>query len=228
MLKINKALTVFVLFASVAFMGFAIVTSSGGYNFKTKSDEMQNFVFTHEGPTSPWIVKNRITDEPVGAPAKLLPEAVLNALKKQFSDLNEEKQQLTKRIGELEKALKDSKDLIEVDKLAMKARQEALEKERRKVVAETIEVAAQAAAKSKEVYAQYDLAKLRRQEWILMNNQLQEIRTQKEAAVKESGRLRDLLYQSQGDLERAERRQQLLLRDGAKDAEYDEDPEKET
>ena len=36
-----------------------------------------------------------------------------------------------------------------------------------------------------------------------MNNQLQEIRTQKEAAVKESRRLRDLLYQSQGDLERA-------------------------
>ena len=82
--------------------------------------------------------EDRITDETVGATAKLLPEAILNALKKQLSDLNEEKQQLNKKIGELEKALKNAKDLIEVDKLAMKTRQEVLEKRRRRVVAETV------------------------------------------------------------------------------------------
>lgn len=216
MLKLNKTLAVFVLFASIAFMGFAIVTSSAGYNFKTKADELDNFVFSRDSATAPWTVKTRVGDEQVGGSVKLLPEAILAALKKQIGDLNQEKQQLDKRIVELEKAIKDSKELIEVDKAAMKARQEVLEKERKRIVAETIEVAAQAAAKSKEVYAQYDLARLRRQEWILMNNQLQEIRTQKDAAIAESQRLRDLLYQSQGDLERAERRQQLLLREGAK------------
>src|SRR5262249_386665 len=157
---------------------------------------LDKFVFSRENATSPWIVKTRVGDEQVGGSVKLLPEAILAALKKQIGDLTAERTQLEKRIGELEKAMKDSKDLMEVDKAAMKAGQEALENERKRIVAETIEVAAQAAAKSKEVYAQYDLARLRRQEWILMNNQLQEIRTQKDAALAESQRLRDLLYQS--------------------------------
>jgi hypothetical protein len=216
MTTLGKSLVVFVLFASVAFMGFAIVAAIGGPNYQTRAaEELPDFAFELTGPTGPWTVKTRsLKDENVGS-GKILPEAMTLAQKKKLTELQNEKDEAEKFIPGLEVALKESRELILVDKQAMQATQDVLEQERLAVSAAITQTSAQVVAKSKEVSAQYGLAKLRRQEWILMNNQLQEIRAQKAAALKESRRLQDLLFLAKGNLERAQRRHQLLQDDGA-------------
>lgn len=229
MTRIGKCLVVFVLFASVAFMGAAIVTVFAGPNFRAHADELSKIRggelgdFTFVAPATPqgtWTVKTRgVNEETVGS-FKILPEAIFAAQKKKAANLTAEKQVLDQQRPVVEAKIKEADALVALDKAAMKRRQDALERERLAVAARVSEVSAQASAKSKEASDQYALAKLRRQEWILMNNQLQEIRSQKIAALEESRRLQDLLIQAQGNLERAKRRQQLLQQDGARVEDY--------
>jgi hypothetical protein len=60
------------------------------------------------------------------------------------------------------------------------------------------------------------LLQLRRQEWLLLKAQLEEIRADIATTAIEENKLRDALYQAHENLKIADRRKQLLEQDGAK------------
>ena len=60
MTLISKILLVLVLFASIAFMGFAAVSAVGGPNWSKEKDALTDYVFEYQSGENPtWSVKTR-------------------------------------------------------------------------------------------------------------------------------------------------------------------------
>lgn len=170
MTKAGKVLTVFLVFASVAFMGFAGVSSMTRSDFKARKT---------------------VLDEKI---------------KKQ----TEEIAALQPLIEPLEARLRDAMAANAADIKAMQEREQVLLTQLQKLSDDATALAAQGVAKAKEVQAKRDEVARRRDEAVALRNQLDELRTEKDEALSEQRRLTDLLIQTQGSLERAERRNEHL------------------
>jgi hypothetical protein len=218
MTKYGKILTVFVTFVSVAFMGVSMVWRYGGPDWVAEKDKLTEYSFERAGPDSPWTVKSRaVSDEQIGS-GKILPEAIVTAQKKKLADQQALLQKLDQEKQRDAARLKQARELVEVDQLALQKREEVLEQARRDLTNKIVETQAQAVVKTKDAQEKYSLGKLRREESILMRNQLEELRAQREAAMREKENLQDELIQAQGLLDRARLRNDLLQSDVAKDA----------
>lgn len=170
MTKAGKVLTVFLVFASVAFMGFAGVSSMTQSDWKSKAAELNEKI-------------KKQTDE----------IAVLEP-----------------QIEPLQLRLKEAIAANAADLKAMLDREQVLLAELQKLSEAASTLSAQAVSKAKEVQAKRDESALRRDEGVFLRNQLDELRTEKQAALDEERRLTDLLIQTQGTLERVQRRNELL------------------
>ena len=220
MMKLNKTLTVFVFFTSVAFMGFALAVWAGGPNWKVRADELPEFAI--EAPTTPetpYTVKWRLKDDQIGGQPASLPAAIVVAQGEQIKAQQAELQQLEQSIPSVQSSIEQAKAAITVDLKAMNDRQAELDKQLRDLTARIVETGKQADSKTQEAQQKYATLKLRREEYLMMSTQLKELRAERLLAEAEAQKLQDLLMAMKGNLERAERRQSLLKQDVAK---YDE------
>jgi hypothetical protein len=222
MTKFSKIMAVFVTFASIAFMGFAVASFQGGPNWAAERDKLTDFSFERPSKDSPWSVKSRVNDEQAGS-GKTLPEAIVAAQKKKIADQQAALQKLDQDKARAAERLKQTKDLIELDKVALQKRADVLEKERRDLTDKIVAAQAKAVAITKDAQAKYETGKLRRGEYLLMKNQFEELKAQRAAAEREVASLTDQLIQAQGVLERAKLRNELLRSDGAHP--YEDEPQ---
>lgn len=215
MTKLGKLLTVFIFFTSVAFLGFTLVNSVAGPNFQAKADEMKEFVFQRSGPDSPYNISYRgLRTDNVGT-ATTLPEAVVRAQRAKLNDQEQELQRLNESIPALQNRTKQAAELIAMDIEGMHRRQDELEAQLQDLTQQIAAVAKQADEQTKKAKETYDLVSHRREEYILIKNQLEELRVHRTAIEAERQLLRDLLVQTRENLRLAERRQILLQQDGA-------------
>jgi hypothetical protein len=216
MTKVAKILVVIVTFASVAFMGGAIVACWAGPNWQMAAYEASDFNFDQATPESPWTVKTRDRKEESVGQGKILPEAIIVAKKKQAQVQTEELGKLTTEIEAWNKRIKEARALIEVDVAAMDKRQGEYDQEYKELTAANAKLSADRDLQIKEAQQTYETLRLRRQEWLLLKAQLEEIRADIVTTAIEENKLRDALYQAHENLKIADRRKQLLEQDGAK------------
>lgn len=89
-------------------------------------------------------------------------------------------------------------------------REVVLERELEALIQQGHDLAEKAEAEARKTDARLDDLKLHREETVRLQNQFEELVSQKGAALVEVKRLRDLLFQAQGVLERAIRRHESL------------------
>jgi chromosome segregation ATPase len=118
--------------------------------------------------------------------------------------------ELDEQIKTVEERTNAAQAAIGVDISAMTARDARWVAELKQKLDAAHELAVRVEQQAKLVQAKLDEGKLRREEVVRLMNQYEELVAQKEAAQAEARRLRDLLFQSTGTLERVQRRQELL------------------
>lgn len=226
MTKISKILTVLVFFACLSFMGFAMVTVLGGPNWQNKSEALaaeHSFDFENRGKDSGWEVKDHRTSKAeTVATGKSLAEAVVKSQQKLIKDQKDELDVIAKDIDAVAAIHTRQQAAIIADQAAFTARVKVLELQLKALRLEAVEESKKAVTKSDEAKAVRQVAALRRDELIQLQNQLVVLRTHKSSALADQKRLEDLLNQAQAVLADMERRKELLESDGAKaDASYD-------
>jgi chromosome segregation ATPase len=128
-------------------------------------------------------------------------QAALADLDKRLADVDDKVRQAAEAaIAADEKALTDPAT----------GREAELEKMLAQLEQRAHEVAQQIEVKARESNAKLDELKMRREDTVRLQGQHDELVSQKEAAEAEARRLRDLLHQARGVLERAQRRQRAL------------------
>jgi hypothetical protein len=226
MTKISKILAVLVFFACLSFMGFAMVTVLGGPNWQNKSEALaaeHSFDFENRGKDSGWEVKDHRTSKAeTVATGKSLAEAVVKSQQKLIKNQKDELDVIAKDIDAVAAIHTRQQAAIIADQAAFTARVTVLEQQLKALRLEAVEESKKAVTKSDEAKAVRQVAALRRDELIQLQNQLVVLRTHKSSALADQKRLEDLLNQAQAVLADMERRKELLESDGAKaDASYD-------
>ncbi len=121
---------------------------------------------------------------------------------------------LEDRIAELEAARQRALAAIAADEKAIDDPNTGREAEMEKLLADWVQQAHTLAGEAEEQARKADVKleelKLRREDAVRLQNQFDELVSQKVAAETEAKRLRDLLFQARGVLERLKRRQQSL------------------
>lgn len=131
------------------------------------------------------------------------PEKKAQELQTEITGLNQERDNYTALIGQTSKT-------IEIDQAAMLARETNLQQYAKTLETEDRKLREQNSTESQSAQEKLDVDKMRREEIQRLQAQYEELVSQREAAQSEVKRLRDLLYQERGVLQRAQRRQQSL------------------
>lgn len=227
MTKFSKILTVFVFAGCLAFMGFAMVTVLGGPNWDVKAEALakdHSLSFEYRGKESGWDVKDHRKQPPEQvATGKSLAEAVTKAQRKLNDASKAQAEAIAKDIDDVAKRHAREQPAIAADVAAFEKRFEVLIAQLKEVHRLAIEESKKAVTKSDEAKAIRQVAALRRDELIQLQNQLDVLRTQKISALKEQRRLDDLVNQAKAVLADVERRKELLEADGAR-LDYDPKP----
>jgi chromosome segregation ATPase len=211
--KISKTLTVVIFVISVAFFGFAFMAYFIGPDWQSHALRLDEYEFAQANPAAPWTAKSRDIRQESYGQGKSLPEAINAAQKKILQEQQQKIQTIEQSLPGMQAALEQARQAIDVDVKAISARAQELEAQRVQVAAAVADLERQADAKAKQADGTAQVVKLRYQELLRLRNELEELKSQAAAAVSEEARLRDLLYQVEGDLERVKRRQQLLKSD---------------
>lgn len=223
MTRISKILVIFVTASSAGFMAFAIVNVlAGGPNFRAYANRIPEVTFSQDNPQAPWQVKRKTNSEDMGN-GRILPEAVINAHKKLAQQENDSSAAVDKNISALKARYDEAAKLIELDTKALTVRQTELDAEYKALLAELETTSQDYNRQTQAIQQKLDTAQLRREENLQLKSQLEELRAQRLASVNELARLRDLLFQAQANLQRAQRRQELLIADGVPVANYEEE-----
>ena len=218
---ISKILAVFVTIASVAFMAVIIANvSAGGPNWTAKSKELSEVAFERANPQAPWTAKKRSDGSDMGG-GPILPAAIVSAQKKLIETERTEQTALDQKIAQRTSALSEAKALIDVDLDAMKRREADLDKQFADLLEQMNQLSQNYTMESKKQTDDLAVLKLRAQEFILIKNQLEELKAQREVATEELARLKALVYQAKANLERAQSRLETLIKDGVKTEPYD-------
>jgi hypothetical protein len=227
MTRFSKVLAVFVFSASLAFMGFAMVTVLGGPNWDLKVDALardHSLSFEYRGKESGWDVKDHRKQPPEQvATGKSLPEVVVKAQRKLIDVRKAESEAIAKETEEVVKRQAREQPAIATDVAAFEKRFQVLIQQLKELHLQAIEESKKAVTKSEEAKAIRQVAALRRDELIQLRNQLDVLRTQKSTALKEQKRLEDLVNQAKAVLADVELRKELLESDGAR-LDYDPSP----
>ena len=212
--SLGKVLVVFVSASSLGFAAFALSLVSGGPNWKgeAESAELTNdFVFTTapgEKPT--YAVKARRTDAAVGGSTPLLAEAVVAARQQQLKDAKERQTQLEKRIADIKPVIAQIKALIPTDEAGVKARSDAYDKQLAQMNGAIQTATTEITTKAGEIQQTRKTGQERREEGFRMANQLELLRNDLFAAVKQQKALEDELVRAEENLKRLQRREAQL------------------
>lgn len=226
MTRFSKVLAVLVFSASLAFMGFAMVTVLGGPNWDLKADALarDHSLSFERGKESGWDVKDNRKQPPEQvATGKSLPEVIAKAQRKLIDARKTESDALAKETDDVVKRQAREQPAITADVAAFEKRFQVLIQQLKELHLQAIEESKKAVTKSEEAKAIRQVAALRRDELIQLRNQLDVLRTQKSTALKEQKRLEDLVNQAKAVLADVERRKELLEADGAR-LDYDPNP----
>lgn len=242
MTKIGQVLAVCIAVASVAFMAFAVASTVAGPNWSGDEgiQSLPDYLFelapgTPETPPT-WSVKRRRTQESVPPSTPILGHAVLTArrdlTKKQIAQIAEFDSNinsvpspvmsanngnpatitLAEKIALSEKANADDVKGMRTRETEMVAEYKALQAEITaifdKIIATTLE--------SQTTRAEADR---RREDVFRLQNQIEEIYTDRYRAIEQQKKLRDLLVRLRGSIARAQRRENQI-----KNLIYDETP----
>jgi chromosome segregation ATPase len=138
--------------------------------------------------------------------------------KSRISDQTAQLDELRKDIESLDKQQKLAEEGIKADSLAVtepeKGRVAQLEAELVQLIDEAHKVAEQVEAEAKKVGAKQDDGKHLRDRVTRLTSQYEDLVAQKEDALANVKRLRDLLFQARGVLDRVKKRQEALEADG--------------
>lgn len=234
MTKYSKILAVFVLFASLAFMGFAAVNAVGGPNWRAQAEQETEYIFEYSGGDNPtWSAKPRRGAEPPNLKSSpVLAEVLIAARKHKIDQQKTQLDQIGKQIPQAEARIKQARELIAIDLKAMQKREMQLAMHIKRLNDEADRIGLQAVAKANEAQQVRQVAELRRADVFRLKEQLDQVQTDYFQVVEQRRQLEDLLIRTKGVLARLERRRDQLLESGAKikgkDSQPDYDPDKNT
>jgi hypothetical protein len=229
--QIGKILVVFIAVASIAFMGFATVITIGGYNFEEHIDLLNNdYRITNSGGEEPTWTSARVIGEDTVHENPSLP-AVLDATytdavarqNEQIEFYEAEEQRYAAQIAEIEAA-------NEADLQALRDRSEAIRADLEALRDETAATSQRVQMTQDEVLKLQVRLESRRTDVLRLEAQYAEIAVDEFRAREIIDQLSELIYQVDGELERARRREAQLREQGATlpEDEYISDPDSAT
>ena len=226
MTKFSKILAVFVVSASLAFMGFAAVNAIGGTNWNDEVASLTAYdIIETKAPKkkTTYSVKTRRTGEAVGSPTPIRAKAVILARDDMIKKANAEITTLKDEIPKVQSRLKEVVAFIKLDDAAMAKRLADLSDDHKKL-SDQIEVLSNDGIKKTTTANKTRAeAERRREDVFRLRSQLDEIQTDLFQIREQKKRLYDLLYQLNGSVEQLKRRKKQLEAAGAKaDEDYDE------
>lgn len=212
MTKIAKILAVFVAVGSLAFAGFAIVTTFSGPDWREMIREpyFQHYSITSGGAPDYIWTASRISDGAQIASSKRLPEVLVKVMddilqrqQAELNELNDRETQLQARVETLTKAKAEDETALAAYEKVQRDRLAAVRKQNEQVAAEVI-------AATEEAQKIEDEIVLRREDVIALRRQLDEIRADQYRLEVVQKNLESLLIQLEGDNWRADLREQGL------------------
>ena len=220
MRKFGKVLAVFVTFVSLAFMGFAAVTTAGGTNWYRERDKLvSDFQFTEPAEGSPnWSVKARDPNDDWQKSSKVLADLVISARQHMNEQAVAEIDAIQEEIGDETGGLVHRKNeairLQKIDLEGIKKREQELEEEIDTLAQEIDKTSQDGIQKALDAQKVRDEAARRREDVFRLKNQLEEIQADKFQLEEQKKRLQDLLERLNGNLERSQKRNKQLGYDG--------------
>ena len=210
MTRFSKILLVLVLFTSLAFMGFAAVSSVGGPNWEKEKDSLTDYLFELQPGENPtWSVKTRRGGEQISS-SPVLAKVIVAAQKDKIQKQNEKIDQVTKSIPPLENAIKNWTSINKVDREAMNLKAADL---REKITALEMEIAQLANEGIKISQQTLDVnqqASERRADVFRLQDQIDEIRNEKYLTQEQQKTLRDYIARIEGKVQRLQRQKESL------------------
>ncbi|MBX3439420.1 MAG: hypothetical protein KF861_18170 [Planctomycetaceae bacterium] len=206
---ISRILAIVVTVLSVAFMGFAFVISVGGPNWASTARSMTEYSFTFApGPNAQWTATSPDGDSVGSSP--VLPSVIVGALDNKITKLQDQLNAKNNREPILQEAQQLLDRQLAADRGALTA---GLEQERQRLAA----LQQQAAQLSNQIVQQTVQGKTvetvvsnRRADVFRLQNQLDVLRADEARIAQIHRQMADLIEQIDGDLNKAQRREQQL------------------
>lgn len=210
MTRFSKILLMLVLFTSVAFMGFAAVSSVGGPNWAREKEALTDYLFELQPGENPtWSVKTRRGGEQITS-SPVLAKVIVAAQKHKIQQQNEKIEQVTKTIPPLQKAIENWTRINQVDREAMdlkaadlRAKITSLDNAITQLANEGIKISQQTLEVNQE-------ASERRADVFRLQDQIDEIRNEKYLTQEQQKTLRDYIARIEGKVQRLQRQKESL------------------
>lgn len=210
MTRFSKILLVLVLAASIAFMGFAAVSSVGGPNWQKEKETLTDYVFEYQSGENPtWTVKARRSDEQIST-SPILAKVIIAAQKHQIQQQNEKISKFTKPIENRKKLIKAWESYNKLDREAMELKAAALNQKILKQDSELNQLANEGIKLSQQTLEVNQEASERRADVFRLQDQIDEIRNETYLAKEQQNTLRDYITRIEGKVQRLERQKELL------------------
>lgn len=210
MTRFSKILLVLVLFASIAFMGFAAVSSVGGPNWQKESATMTDYLFEYQPGENPiWSVKTRRGGEQIST-SPVLAKVIVAAQKHKIQQQNEKIDQITKTIPPLEKAKANWEKINKLDREAMDLMAAELSQKINMRDTEITQLANEGIKISQQTLEVNQEASERRSDVFRLQDQIDEIRNENYLAQEQQKTLRDYIARIEGKVQRLQRQKKLL------------------
>lgn len=212
---LSKIMTVFVTITCVGVMaGILANVMAGGPNWKAKAALIPEAVFDRANPEAPWTAKRKGGTEDLGG-GPILPQAIVSVQKKLIQQEDDAQTKLDQDITFYKAKITEAKALIVADQDAIVRRQAQLKQQYDELQAKLDKLGQDFVTEATKQKSELVDTKMRREEYLAFKSQLDELRVQRQTAANELARLRDLLYQAQANLERANTRKKTLKAEGA-------------
>lgn len=232
--KISRVLAVVTAVLSLAFLGFAGVTTLGGPNWRTEAAKLAptpadpaGYVFTRSlGENPQWTATATVTGETVKT-ATVLPDVLvaaydhkLAALNAELNEINQEQPQLEQRKAAMEKAIAADREALA---RAVAERQQYLQQLRQQYAA----ISQQVVQKTEQGRQVEEVVEARRRDVFRLANQLELLDADHVRIQQIEQQMVDLIRQIDADLAKAQRRQEQLKTrlEGNTDADVTEQPQ---
>jgi small-conductance mechanosensitive channel len=210
MTTLSKLLVVLVAILSVAFMGFAGVTTLGGPNWRAMAGSMKDYAFSQsEGDNPQWSVTSA-SGESLKTSA-VLPEVLVGAMDHKLGQQKTELDALTAQEPQVRERLQGFETSIEADKLSLQASLEANRARLAQLQQQYEQISRQVVQKTDEAQQVEQVVAARRTDVFRSTNQLEVLRADRALIGQLRRQMDDLIQQINADLEKASRRNRQLL-----------------
>tara|TARA_R110002095_G_scaffold210856_1_gene198398 strand:+ start:4905 stop:5594 length:690 start_codon:yes stop_codon:yes gene_type:complete len=210
MTRFSKILLVLVLFASIAFMGFAAVNAVGGPNWQNEAESMTDYLFEYQPGENPtWSVKTRRAGEQIST-SPVLAKVIVAAQKHKLQLQNEKIDLITKSISPLQSAIKNWKTINQQDREAMDVSAGELKQKISALDVAITQLANEGIKISQQTLEVNQEAAERRADVFRLQDQIDEIRNEKYLAQEQQKTLRDYIARIEGKVQRLQRQKESL------------------